>query len=226
MLTFTCLCAETIVTCLKRYLHTYFPVHWTARSIRPIAITTFLQLTSNFANMPYLVGNLIKEIEAGGPITSFPKSSKAQKENKATPLDDNNAETATDDETTILDEEPQEDWVKKKWARYYEVNQMGYVKPNFNKMTFPQFQQYMEDALEQGRPNTTAAMTRLGFRNTPVQELRKRSLMITETSDQGQIQVVAPAAEPQTVAADTESRPRKKPRVKAHITKEQYLNKH
>jgi len=36
---------------------------------------------------------------------------------------------------------------------------------------------------------------------------------------------VAPAAEPQTVSANTQSRPRKKPRVRAHITKEEYLKK-
>ncbi|KAJ8113622.1 hypothetical protein OPT61_g4285 [Boeremia exigua] len=178
--------------------------------------------------MTYMVGEIIKEIQAGGPITKFPKSfdgpPKAEKEREALAQDKIRAKAAADNQAATLNQEPQVDWVKNKWARYYELNKMGHIKPNFDRMTFPQFEEYMEDALEQGRSNITAASTHLGLRDRPVQTQQKPP--IKAASDQSQSKAVVSAAELQATVTCLESRPRKKPRVKAHITKEEYLKKH
>ncbi|KAF2632572.1 hypothetical protein BU25DRAFT_453782 [Macroventuria anomochaeta] len=152
--------------------------------------------------MPYLVGDLIKEIEAAQENRGRKPQERPQKR-------------------------PQEDWVKKKWARYYELNKMGQVKPNFDKMTFPQFEEYMKDAQGQSKHRVAAASRHMGIRGQPV-DVEQKELMKTKTAPEGsrKRKLVAPAAELQTVGAGTEARPRKKPRVKAHITKEEYLKKH
>lgn len=182
--------------------------------------------------MPYLVGDLIKEIESGGPIANFPQlftgPPKLSKEKEEMELDAQKAKTAKDTAAAKAKEEPQEDWVKKKWARYYELNEMGYVKPNFDKMTYAQFEQYMIDAQEQGKHRLAAASTHLGLRYQPVARQQKtvpQSTAAPPGSNQRKRKVVAPVAEPQ-FAVDPESRPRKKPRVKAHVIKAEYLKKH
>lgn len=117
--------------------------------------------------MPYLVGDLIKEITAGGPVPSFPKSFKGppklENEQEASALD-KKSKPAQESQTTKLQEGPQEDCVKKKWERYYELNEKGELKPNFNKMTFLQFEQYMEDTQTQGRHKVCAAQHALTHR--------------------------------------------------------------
>lgn len=187
--------------------------------------------------MPYLVGDLIKEITAGGPVPSFPKSFKGppklENEQEAVALDNKRSKAAQESQTTKLQEEPQEDRVKKKWERYYELIEEGELKPNFNKMTFLQFEQYMKDTQTQGRHKVCAVSRHMGVREQPAvqPELQQKEAMKTKATSGApessrKRKVVAPAAEPQTISTKAESRARKKPRVKAHITNEEYVRKH
>ncbi|KAF3051684.1 hypothetical protein E8E11_010855 [Didymella keratinophila] len=207
--------------------------------------------------MPYLVGDMTKETTAGGPVPSFPKSFKGppklEKEKDALALDEKKSQLAQENQAAKVQEEIAEDWVKEKWAWYYEPNNMGEMKPNFSKMNAPQFEQYMKDAQAQGRHRTTAASRHLGVRQQLVaqpdskQQQEEEKTVKTEATQTVKIEVTeaaqtkvppavsegprkrkafASAAEPQTVSANTQSRPRKKPRVRAHITKEKYLKKH
>lgn len=180
--------------------------------------------------MSYLVGDLIKEIEAGEPVTSFPKwfkgPPKLEKEKEAIELDEKEAKAPQDNQTTKPQGDPQEDWVKKKWARYHEPNKTGEVKPNFNKMTFPQFEEYMKDAQEQGKHKVAAASRHMGIRDQLVQEQQK-DLLKTKAVLEGsrKSKAIAPGAELHTVSANAELHPRKKLRVEAYITKGKYLRK-
>lgn len=198
--------------------------------------------------MPYLVGDLIKEIVAGGPVPSFPKSFKGppklEKEKEALELDEKKLQAAHERKAAKVQGASGEDWVKKKWAWYYEPNKIGEMKPNFSKMNALQFEQYMKDAQAQGRHRIAAASRHMGVRKIPVpppdsQQEQEEKVMKTEAAEAPETKAppaasegsrkrkaVAPAAEPQTASANAQSRPRKKPRVKAHITKEEYLKKH
>ncbi|KAH6620018.1 hypothetical protein C7974DRAFT_473853 [Boeremia exigua] len=157
--------------------------------------TTFNSAATLTSIMPYLIGNLLKDIEAGGPITSFAKSfnhpPRLEKEKEAIMIDKRKAKLA----------KPKEDWVKKKWARYYELNKMGHVKLNFDKMQYPQFAEYINDAQAQGRYRV--APSYLGSRDEPA-PVQYKNFPDTELAR----------------AANREPRLRKKPGMHAHITKE------
>lgn len=183
--------------------------------------------------MPYLVGDLIKEITTGGPVPSFPKSfkrpPKLEKEKEKETLDLYDKKLKADQESRVTKSqgEPEEDWVKKKWAWYYELNKMGEMKPNFSKMNVPQFKQYMKDAQAQGRYRVAAASGHIGFRQQPVAQpdsKQKHVEKVVKTEATESVKVKA--SESMEANAHTRSHPRKKPRVKAHITKEEYLKKH
>lgn len=195
--------------------------------------------------MPYLVGDLIKEINAGGPVSSLPRSfrgpPKLEKEKKALALDEKKSKAAQESRATKVQEELEEDWVKKKWAWSYEPKKIGEMQPNFSKMNAPQFEQYMKDAQVQEKHKVAAASRHMSVRQQPVvqprlQQEQGENVVKTEATEAAETKVppaasrkrkaVAPAAESQSVSANTQSRPRKKPRMKAHITKEEYLKKH
>ena len=63
--------------------------------------------------MPYLVGDLIKEITAGGPVPSFPKSFKGppklEKEKDALALDEKKSQLAQENRAAKVQEEPTQD---------------------------------------------------------------------------------------------------------------------
>jgi hypothetical protein len=198
--------------------------------------------------MPYLVGDLIKEINAGGPVSSFPRSfrgpPKLEKEKEALALDEKKSKAAQESRATKVQEELEEDWVKKKWAWSCEPKKVGEMQPNFSKMNAPQFEQYMKDAQVQEKHKVAAASRHMSVRQQPVvqprlQQEQGENVVKTEAAEATEAaetkvppaasrkrKAVAPAAEPQAVSANTQSHPRKKPRVKAHITKEEYLKKH
>ncbi|KAF9698880.1 hypothetical protein EKO04_003023 [Ascochyta lentis] len=183
--------------------------------------------------MTYMVGELIKEIEAGGPVPSFPKQfqgpPKLEKEREAVDLDIETSQAPRDTYQTEM-QEPQEDWVRKKWAWYYEPNKDGIVKPQLGKMNIHQFEEYMKDVLAQSRDKAGAASRRLEVPERSAEEqqthpVKPRAEPGTEPAAPLRRSLVTPAAGLETVGAEIKDAPRKKPRVKAYITKEQYLKK-
>ncbi|KAJ4992756.1 hypothetical protein SVAN01_01802 [Stagonosporopsis vannaccii] len=80
-------------------------------------------------------------------MTSFPNPLQGPPR-LAKEFDAQKAKAANDSAKAEAKEKPQENWLKKKRARYYELNDMAHVKPEFDKMTYPRFQQNMIDAQE------------------------------------------------------------------------------
>lgn len=123
--------------------------------------------------MAYLVGDLLKKIEAGAPITSFPRSfigpSNLEKEKEADALHAIQARAAIDAREAKAKakaaREQHDEWVKKKWARCFEPNVMGNVKPNFDKMTIGQFEQYVIEAQYRSVYRIAEATTRVDIRD-------------------------------------------------------------
>lgn len=184
--------------------------------------------------MTYLVGNLIKEIEAGGPIPSFPTEFNGrpmlEKEREAVDLDSKKSKMLLDSQRTEA-QQPQEDWVRRKWDWWYEPNKDGVFKPQFNKMNIAQFEEYMKDVLAHGKHRVSAASRHLGLRGELAEEERKLFLkpeIQSEIQPSGplKLKLATPAVRRQTIGAEIEQCRRKKPRVRAYIAKEQYLKKH
>lgn len=98
-----------------------------------------------------MIGDLIKEIEAGGPVSSFPKAVRNPRmlEKGKGAVDQHLEESDEPKEKQAT--EPQNDWVKEKWALFYEPDKDGVLKPQLDKMNLVQFERYMRDVIAQGR---------------------------------------------------------------------------
>ncbi|KAF3040339.1 hypothetical protein E8E12_008850 [Didymella heteroderae] len=190
--------------------------------------------------MPYLVGDLIKELATDGPVTSFTKSfnrlPKLDKEREALALDEKKSKAAQKNQATKAQRGPEEDWVKKKWLWYYETNTIGEMKLNFSKMSASRFEQYTKDAQAQGRHSVGATSRHLGAREMPAvqshskqdqeEKVVKTKVTMAALEQSRKRKAVAPTAESKFVCANDKSHARKKPLVKAHLTQEEYLKKH
>lgn len=200
----------------SRSLHAIYHQH-------PAQLSTQLVFVS--AIMTYLVGELLKEIAAGGPITSFPKSFKGppmlEKEKEAMYLEERKMEAAK--QAMNSHEEPREDWVKKKWARYYVPNKVGEIKPNFNMMTYGQFEEYMADAQYQGRCRDAEASNRMSNQEPEVLAHAPTTTTKVAHEPSQTRKGISSVAGLHTVTESTKDCPRKKPRVKAYINKDAYL---
>jgi hypothetical protein len=86
------------------------------------------------------------------------------------------------------------------------------IKPQLREMTLARFKEYLDDVQTQARHRASAISRRAhpvkleAEVAAPVKHILTRSAVVL-----------------QIVGAETDNEPRKKPRVKAHISKEQYL---
>lgn len=175
--------------------------------------------------MTYMVGDIIEEVEAGGPVSRFPKSFRGppmhERDRKAIEQGEQRSKLLEDSQETEV-QEPQEDWVRKKWDHYFNPNKDGVFKPQLTKMSNFKLRKFIKDMELQERNRANAVYWQEEDRDFPIKPEAKLEV---KSSGSLKRKLATSPAEVQGVGIDDQQRPRKKSLTKAAFSKEEYLKK-